>query len=60
MMTPVEFALAHGWSDEAIADLERLLADRNMPTALALARAQDMPEPARQQLMAMIVLAVVS
>ena len=59
-MTPVEFALAHGWPDDAVAELERLLDNRNMPAALTLVRAQEMLEPARQQLMAMIVLAVVS
>ena len=54
------YALAHGWPDDAIAELERLLDNRNMEAALALVRAQDMPEPARQQLMALIVLTVVS
>ena len=56
----IEFALAHGWSDEAVAELERLLVNRNMPAALTLVRAQEMLEPARQQLKALIVLAVVT
>ncbi len=56
----IEFVLAHGWPDDAVAELERLLEKRNMAAALTLVRAQDMPEPARQELMALIVLAVVS
>lgn len=56
----IEFALAHGWADDAVAELERHLENRNMAAALTLVRAQDMPEPERQNLMAMIVLAVVS
>ena len=59
-MKPVELALAHGWSDEAVAELERLMDARNMEAALTLVRAQKMPEPARQQLMAEVVLAIVS
>jgi len=60
MQQAVEFALAHGWSDEAVAELERLLANKNMPAALTLVRAQDMRDPACQQLKALIVLAVVT
>ena len=60
MQQAVEFALAHGWTDDAIAELERLLDNRNMAAALTLVRAQDMPEPACQQLKAFIVLAIVS
>ncbi len=56
----IEFALAHGWSDGAVAELERLLEKGDMAAALTLVRAQDMPDPAGQQLMALIVLAVVS
>jgi len=56
----IEFALAHGWTDDAVAELERLLTDRNMDAALALVRAQDMPEPAGPDLMAKVVLAIVS
>ena len=56
----IEFALAHGWSDDAVSELERLLGNRNMAAALTLVRAQDMPDPARQELMALIVLAIVS
>jgi len=56
----IEFALAHGWPDDAVSELERLLEKRNMAAALTLVRAQDMPEPARQQLKALVVLAVVS
>ena len=59
MERAIEFALAHGWSDDAVAELERLLENRNMPAALTLVRAQDMATPARQDLMALIVLAVV-
>ena len=40
--------------------MERLLEKGDMAAALTLVRAQDMPEPARQHLMALIVLAVVS
>ena len=58
--TPVVYALAHGWTDNAIAELERLLESRNMEAALMLIRAQDMPAPARQDLMAMVTLAIVS
>ena len=60
MEAAIEFALAHGWSDDAIAELERLLTNKNMAAALSLVRAQDMPKPERQELMAMVVLAVVS
>ena len=60
MEAVIEFALAHGWSDDAVAELERLLTNKNMDAALALVRAQHMPEPARQDLMAKVVLAVVS
>ena len=60
MQQAVEFALAHGWPDDAVAELERLLANKNMAAALTLVRAQDMPEPARQQLKALIVVAIVS
>ncbi len=60
MEVAIEFALAHGWSDDAVAELERLLTNKNMAAALTLVRAQDMPAPARQNLMAMVVLAVVS
>ena len=56
----IEFALAHGWSDDAVAELERLLTDKHMEAALALVRAQGMTAPARQDLMAKVVLAVVS
>ncbi len=56
----IDFALAHGWSDDAVAELERHLHNKNMTAASALVHAQDMPEPARQQLMALIVLTVVS
>ena len=56
----IEFALAYGWSDDTVAELERLLANKNMAAALTLVRAQDMPEPAQQQLKALIVLAIVS
>jgi hypothetical protein len=52
--------LAHGWSDDAVAELERLLADRNMEAALTLVRAQSIAAPARQDLMARIVLEIVS
>ncbi len=60
MQQAVEFALAHGWPDDAVAELERLLSEKNMAAALTLVRAQNMPEPDRQQLMALIVLAIVS
>ena len=60
MQTVIDFALAQGWPDDAIADLERHLVNKNMAAALTLVRAQDMPIPARQDLMAMVVLAVVS
>lgn len=60
MQTVIDFTLAHGWPDDAVAELERLLVKKNMAAALTLARAQNMPEPARQDLMALIVLAVVS
>ena len=56
----IDFALAHGWTDDAVADLERHIQSRNMAAALTLVRAQDMPDPVGQQLMALIVLAVVS
>ena len=56
----IEFALAHGWPDEAVAELERHLRNKNMAAALTLVRAQDVPEPDRQHLMALIVLPVVS
>ena len=56
----IEFALAHGWLDDDVAELERLITNRNMAAALTLARAQDMPDPAAQEIMALIVLAVVS
>ena len=60
MQQAIEFALANGWPDDAVAELERLLSNKNMPAALTLVRAQDMPTPAHQDLMAMVVLAVVS
>ncbi len=60
MESVIEFALAHGWTDDAVAELERLLTNKNMAAALTLVRAQDMPATARQDLMAMVVLAVVS
>ena len=60
MESIITLALAHGWSDDAVAELERLINSRNMPAALTLVRAQDMPDPDRQQLMALIVLAIVS
>jgi flavorubredoxin len=56
----IEFALAHGWSDEAVAELERLLTDMKMEAALTLIRAQDMTPPERQDLMALVVLQIVS
>jgi len=56
----IEFVLAHGWPDDAVAELERLLENRNMAAALTLIRAQDMPDPERQNLMAMVTLAIVS
>ena len=59
MERAVEFALAHGWPDDAVAELERVLSNKNMPAALTLVRAQDMSEPARAQLNALVVLAVV-
>ncbi len=60
MDSVIEFALAHGWSDDAVAELERLLSNKHMEAALTLVRAQDMKAPARQDLMAKVVLAVVS
>ena len=60
MQQAIEFAIAHGWPDEALAELERLLTNRDMAAVLTLVRAQEMPEPARRQLKAMVVLAVVS
>jgi len=60
MQQAVEFALAHGWPDDAVAELERLLSEKNMAAALTMVRAQAMHDPARQQLMALIVLAAVS
>ena len=60
MEAAIEFALAHGWSDDAVAELEQLLTNKNMAAALSLVRVQDMPRPERQELMAMVVLAVVS
>ncbi len=60
MESIVTLALAHGWPDDAVTELERLIKSRNMPAALTLVRAQDMPDPDRQQLMALIVLTVVS
>ena len=56
----IDFTLAHGWSDDAVAELERHLANKNMEAALTLVRSQDMLNPERQELMAMIVLEVVS
>jgi hypothetical protein len=60
MQTVIDLALAHGWTDEAVAELERHLRNKNMAAALTLVRAQDMPDPDRQRLMAHIVLAIVS
>ncbi len=60
MEAAIEFALAHGWSDDAVAELERLLVNKHMEAALSLVRAQDMPAPARQDLMALVTLAIVS
>ena len=60
MEQAIDLALAYGWSDDAVAELERLLANKNMAAALTLVRAQDMPEPVQQQLKALIVLAIVS
>ena len=60
MEAVLEFALAHGWTDENVAELGRLLTNKNMDAALALVRAQDMPEPAHVQLKALVVLAIVS
>lgn len=59
-MLAVEYALSYGWSDEAVADLEQSIAEQDLSTALAVVTEQDLPESARQQLMALIVLAVVS
>ena len=56
----IDFTLAHGWSDDAIAELERLLTNKNTAAVLTLVRAQNMPDPDRQYLIALIVLAVVS
>ncbi len=56
----IDFTLAHGWSDDAVAELERHLHNKNMTAALALVHAQEMPNLERQELMAMIVLEVVS
>ena len=60
MESAIELAFAHGWSDDAVAELERLITNKNMAAALSLVRAQDMPAPARQDLMAMVTLAIVS
>ncbi len=60
MEAAIELALEHGWSDDAVAELERLLTNKNMAAALSLVRAQNMPTPDRQELMAKVVLAVVS
>lgn len=59
MEAAIQLALAHGWSDDAVAELERLLTNKNMAAALTLVRAQDMPTPDRQNLMAKVILAVV-
>ena len=56
----IDFALAYGWSDDAAMELERLLTIKNMEAAITLIRAQDMQAPERQNLMAMVVLAIVS
>ena len=60
MEAAIKLALRHGWSDDAVAELERHLANKNMGAALTLIRAQDMEAPTRQELMAVVVLAVVS
>ena len=60
MEAAIELALAYGWTDDAIVELERLLTNKNMAAALTLVRAQEMLEPACQQLKALIVLAIVS
>ena len=57
-MMAVEYALAHGWSDDTVAELERLIAEQDLPEALKLVTAQELPESAHKQLMALIVLAV--
>ena len=57
MQSIIEFALAHGWNDDVIAELERLLTNKNMAAALTLVRGQNMPDPDRQYLIALIVLA---
>ena len=54
MRGAIELALAHGWPDEAVDELECFLADHNMEAALRLARTEDMPEPARAQLQELI------
>lgn len=58
MQPAVEFALAHGWPDDALAELERHLTDKNMEAVLTVVRRQDMSESARAQLKALVVLAV--
>ena len=60
MQTAIDLALVHGWADDAVAELERHLTNRNVEEALTLIRAHDMPTPERQDLMAMVVLAIVS
>ena len=60
MEAVIEFALAHGWTDDAVAELERLLTNKNMDAALSLVRAQDMRSPERHDLMAKVVLVIVS
>ena len=56
----IEFALAQGWPDDAIDELQRLLRNKNMDAALTLVRAQDMSMPPCQQLMAMVILEILS
>ena len=60
MESIITLALAHGWPDDAIAELECYLANKNMAAAITLIRAQDMQAPERQQLKALVVLAIVS
>jgi hypothetical protein len=57
-MMVVDYALAHGWPDDAVAELEQLIAEQDLFAALGLVTAQEMPKPASQRLMALISLAM--
>jgi hypothetical protein len=56
-MIAVDYALAYGWSDDAVTELEQSIAEQDLSAALELVAAQEMPEPASQRLVALIALA---